>query len=101
MASEQQMDLDTGFPLATDLIWFYQDKDEDLQDQVQNHPDRFTCKIVEGEKLVMKKGRIVVPTALQPRVLDWYHEILVHPGETRMEKSLRSLYWWKNLREDV
>ena len=45
--------------------------------------------------------RIVIPAELQPRVLDWYHEILVHPGENRMEKSLTSLYYWKNLKKDV
>ena len=63
--------------------------------------NRFTHKEVEGEKLIMKQGRIVVPTALQPRVLGWYHKILVHPGENRMEKSLTSLYYWKNLKKDV
>ena len=49
----------------------------------------------------MKQGKIVIPPELQPRILDWYHEILVHPGENRMEKSLTSLYYWKNLKKDV
>ena len=62
MASEQEMNPDTGFPLATDLIRFYQDRDDDLQDQLQKRPDSFTYKKVEGKKLIMKKGRIVVPT---------------------------------------
>ena len=35
------------------------------------------------------------------RVLDWYHNILVHPGEKRMEESIQSLYAWKSLRTDV
>ena len=74
MASEREMDPDTGFPLATDLIRYYQERDEDLQDQLQKHPKRYTYKTVKGEELIMKEGKMVVPTALQPRVLDWYHE---------------------------
>ena len=101
MASEQEMNPDTGFPLATDLIRFYQDRDDILQEQVHNNPDRYTHLVVEGETLIMKQGKIVIPPELQPRVLDWYHEILVHPGENWMEKSLTSLYYWKNLKKDV
>ena len=97
MASEQEMNPDTGFPLATDLIRFYQERDDELQNQVHNNPDRYTHSVVEGETLIMKQGKIVIPPELQPRVLDWYHEILVHPGENRMEKSLTSLHYWKNL----
>ena len=99
MASEQEMNPDTGFPLATDLIRFYQDRDNKLQAQVQQHPDSFTYKKIEGKKLIMKKGKILVLPKLQSRVLDWYHKILVHLGENRMEKSLTSLYYWKNLKK--
>ena len=61
----------------------------------------FTTKEVEGQLLILDRGKIVIPNTLVPRVLDWYHQILVHPGETRMEKSIRSLYYWKTLRTDV
>ena len=101
MASEKEMNPDTGFPLATDLIRFYQDRDDKLQEQVKKHPDQYTHSVVEGETLIMKQGKIVIPPELQPRILDWYHKILVHLGENRMEKSLTSLYYWKNLKKDV
>ena len=29
-----------------------------------------------------------------------YHNTLIHPGETRMEGRIRSIYTWKNLRKD-
>ena len=38
-----------------------------------------------GEKkftLVTKNGKIVLPTALQKQGVQWYHEALMHPGET-------------------
>ena len=31
----------------------------------------------------------------------WYHEYLVHPGQTRMEETLRKVFYWPNLDKDV
>ena len=66
MASEKEMNPGTGFPLATDLIRFYQDRDDELQDQVDKHPNCYTHSVVEGETLITKQGKIVIPTELQP-----------------------------------
>lgn len=49
----------------------------------------------------MSKARSEFSPALKDRVLEWYHQMLVHPGETRMEASLQSVYTWKGLRKDV
>ena len=54
MASEKELNPDTGFPLATDLICFYQERDDELQNQVHNNPDQYTHLVVEGETLIMK-----------------------------------------------
>ena len=65
------------------------------------HSTRFTTKMVEGVDLVHTQDKILVPSTLKMRVLDWYHNILVHPGEKRMEESIQSLYAWKDLRTDI
>ena len=58
---------------------------------------------IEGKDLIHHNGKIyIIPSALRQRVLDWYHTMIVHPGETtRMEKSIRSVYTWKEMRRDV
>lgn len=56
---------------------------------------------LEGKDLVTLHGKIIVPSRLQPRIVSWYHLYLVHPGETRMEATLKQLFYWKNMREDV
>jgi hypothetical protein len=104
MASENE--LNYAFPLAPDLIKFYQDKDVTLQKELRTRGHKLTAKVIEGSNLLHRpdrkhNARIVVPSALINRVLDWYHTVLVHPGETRMEASIRSVYTWKNLRRDV
>ena len=45
--------------------------------------------------------KIVIPVSLRTRIVAWYHEYLVHPGQTRMEKTLRQTLTWPNLRQDV
>jgi RNase H-like domain found in reverse transcriptase/Reverse transcriptase (RNA-dependent DNA polymerase)/Integrase zinc binding domain len=52
-------------------------------------------------QLICYKDKIVVPESLQKRVVDWYHEILCHPGMTRTEETIRQHFWWRTLRQDV
>jgi hypothetical protein len=99
IASER--DLDEPFPLSTDLLRHYQNTDKDLQARLKTNPKQFTLKTIEDNELIHERGKILVPAALKDRVLDWYHTVLVHPGETRMEASIRSIYTWKGLRNDV
>jgi hypothetical protein len=35
------------------------------------------------------------------RVLSWYHEYLLHPGQTRTEKIIRNTITWLGLTQDV
>ena len=101
----EEQELNHRFPLAPELIKFYQNQDPTLQEELNTRGHTLTTKVIEGSNLLQRATRvgprIVVPTAMKDRVLDWYHDILVHPGKTRMEGSIRSIYTWKNLRKDV
>ena len=33
--------------------------------------------------------------------MDWYLDVLVHPGMTRMESSINSVYTWVGLQKNV
>jgi len=35
------------------------------------------------------EGKIYVPTRLRKQILTWYHEFLVHPGQKRLELTVR------------
>ena len=43
----------------------------------------------------------MVPPALQRKAAEWYHEILMHPGETRMELTMAQHYCWKGMRSTI
>ena len=85
----------------------HQQEDDVLQDTIKNelkrHPEGtlYTTKEVEGVYLLHKNNKIIVPPTLQERVIEWYHTILVHLGEKRMEESIRSIYTWTGLQNDV
>ena len=98
---EEQFQGNDKFPLATDLMQFYQQRDKDLQNKLKNNNKLYTTKTVERYDLVHYNDKILVPEALKERVLDWYHTMLVHPGVDRMEASIRAVFTWKGLRGDV
>ena len=80
------------FPLHLTTIRHYQDQDTVLHRLVKNN-SQYTRKTysVNGKDLqlwVFKDDRIVIPKKLQTRVIRWYHDTLLHPGETRTEATI-------------
>ena len=51
--------------------------------------------------IVGKSGEIVMPVTLQQQVLEFYHESLGHPGQTRTELSIKQHFVWKNMTRDI
>ena len=52
-------------------------------------------------QLICKNGKIVVPQSLQKPMVEWYHEFLAHPGESRTELTIGQHFWWSGLRKTV
>ena len=83
LAAEKELEPHTKLPLAPDLIKYYQQTDTEPAATAVT-----TVKEIEGQALVHHNQKIYVPKQLRPRLLDWYHTMLIHPGETRMEKTI-------------
>ena len=96
-----------NYEFALDVRMFqeHQKKDKRIIKQAElalnNKTSIISLKEVEGVDLVHKNNKIIVPDTLKDRVMDWYHDVLVHPGMTRMEASISSVYTWVGLRKDV
>ena len=70
--------------------------------QSNGHNDAiYTYKSVEDVELIHKNNRILVPQSKRQRVLDWYHDILIHPGEKRMIETIKLVYTWSGLNKQV
>jgi len=63
--------------------------------------NHFSAKPVEGFDLAHYKKNIYIPESLTTQLVQWYHELLVHPGTSRLEATLQQHYWWPRLRKEV
>jgi transposase InsO family protein len=92
---------DDEFPLSFDVISEEQNNDELLQAKVQQNPDRYVRRTINDHQLIFCDDKIVIPEDLQPRILEWYHKNLMHPGVTRMQQTVLQHFIWDNLRRHI
>ena len=62
-----------------------------LKKKPVSHKDYTLNTFCGGDKdhrLIFRNNKICLRTALQKKTVDWYHEMLCHPGETRTEHSM-------------
>ena len=53
------------------------------------------------ERLATKDGKIVVLDAQQQAVLEWYHNMLQHPGSQQMYNTTRQYFTWKKMKSQI
>ncbi len=87
------------FPMHPKLIAKYQQNEKALLEQ--KHKGAYQTAIIEDVEVIVHNGKMVVPRALQQRIIAWYHLYLRHPGETRMEATIRQSLYWSGLSKDV
>ena len=63
--------------------------------------ERYDKTLIENTPVFCKNGKLVIPRSLQHRAVSWYHHYLQHPGNTRLEETLRAAMYWKHKRSTV
>jgi hypothetical protein len=93
------------YPLHYQLIQKCQKTDKPLITKYKQKASNYQLNSFRGggksTKLICYKDKIVIPTSLQKRVVNWYHTMLCHAGETRTEQTIRQQFWWPNLRDSI
>ena len=78
---------DIAYPIRYRDIAKAQETDVKLQQKLVSHKDYTLDTFCGGNKdhrLICRNNKICLPKALQnKKTVEWYHEILGHPGETR------------------
>ena len=95
---------DSAYPIRYHNIAKARETDAKLQQKIVSHKNYTLNTFREGDKdyrLICQNNRICLPKALQNKTVDWYHEMLCHPGETRTEHTLCQYFDWKGLRTTV
>jgi len=88
---------DELFPMRNDVIAKAQAQDRTLRTKRREKPADFSVKEMDGHDVILEKGKIYIPASIRERTLNWYHHWLCHPGETRLEKTLRQTMTWPGL----
>ena len=89
------------YPLSGKLIQKYQHANKLLRRHSRAQRGLYGHRTLENVKVITYKDKVYIPAALQQRVVEWYHEYLCHPGESRTEETIRRTMTWPNLRSQV
>ena len=74
---------------------------KEVEKLIQQGKQKYTWKEVEGVDIIYCEGKILVPSASQDQVLDWYHKLLVHPGMHQIYETIKLSFYWPGLKKDV
>ncbi len=88
---------ETDFPLKPQVIARCQKKDKWLKKSMKQSKVSYGTRELEDTTVVTYKDKIYIPFRLQQRVVPWYHEYLVHPGQARTEATIRQAFIWPRL----
>jgi hypothetical protein len=65
-------------------------------------PKKDMClQLIEDTKVLCKNGKLVIPASLQHRAVAWYPHFLQHPGHSRLIETMRSVIYWKGMRNTI
>ena len=76
----------SAYPINYHDIAKAQETDAKLKQKLVSHKDYILDTFCGGDKdhrLIFRNNKICLPTALQKKTVEWYHEMLCHPGETQ------------------
>ncbi len=99
-------DFPESFPLSYKQIAYEQNRYAPLQAKLTEEGSKHRTEKIKHSSyhydiIVNGENKIVLPPKLQKAAVEWYHHFLCHPGETRMELTLRQHYDWRGLRTSV
>ena len=76
---------DSAYPICYHDIAKAQKTDTKVQQKLVSNRDytlNTFCGGDQNHRLICRNYKICLPMALQKKTVDWYHEMLCHPGET-------------------
>lgn len=103
-----QYRLNARTPLEFQNIERFQAQSQELTNLLNTKPQLYRKRPFGNHELVCTRKdpesnawRIVIPQALVPAVLNWYHTILVHPGSKRMFNTISSIFRFSNMQSRI
>ena len=89
---------DSAYPIRYRGIANTQKTDAKIQQKLVSHKDYTLDTFLGGNKnhrLICRNNKICLPTELQNKTVDWYHNMFYNPRETRTEHTICQHFDWK------
>ena len=97
---EQIMEATHLYPLGNDVLEMEQERDP----EIKKNEELKKSMVYETRgkfMLLCKDNRVYVPRALREQIMDYYHAILLHPGQNRTYQTMRTHFYWPKMKEEV
>jgi len=87
------------FPLTFSIIAQAQAEQSHLPQILQQYPLEDKKRFLQGQLIIYFNDNI--PLELQLRLIQWYHEQLLHPEISRLIESMQQHFLWKDMSKDI
>ena len=94
-------------PIGYQTIHHAQQQDHVLVNLTHTHPQHYSVQPFGAYQLICYRinlhgdWRIVIPHGLLPHLIDWYHNVLMHPGTERLYRTILRHFYHRHLKEHV
>ena len=95
----QDIDKEQDYPMSYEVIELFQEECPKLKNQ--EFRKNMTKETFKKRELWCFNNRIYIPTKLQPQVMEFYHEVLMHPGMNRTYQTMRPHFTWPKMKKDI
>ncbi len=58
-------------------------------------------QLIEDTIKLCKDGKLIISASLQHRTVSWYHHYFQCPSNSRLEETMRSVIYWKGMRNTI
>ncbi len=58
-------------------------------------------QLIENTKVLCKDDKLIISASLRHSAVSWYHHYLQHPGHSCLEKTMRSMMYWKGMHNTI
>jgi transposase InsO family protein len=91
------------FPIQWRQLEDEQRRQTSIYQKARLNVDNWSMNRVQSGKfnIVMRHNKYFIPTGLENNLIQWYHEMLRHPGASRLYKTLNKKFYVKGLRSKI
>jgi hypothetical protein len=92
-------------PLTTIEIAEAQCKDQELKVYLKKNAktpkEDVRFQLIEDTTVLCKNDKQIIPASLRHRAVSWYHHYFQHPGHLHLKETMRSMIYWKGMRNTI